>query len=76
MGVIILQLCFVITVYGIAVAYEVSYHISFYKYQITWNSLLSGLFEGTRFTLLQQYWPWALLYCLLAIPLSLLKNLK
>lgn len=62
-GVWILQICFVITVYGIAVAYE-----------ITWNNLLSGLVSND--SIFSKMWFWGIVYCVLAIPLALLKNLK
>lgn len=42
--------------------------------QITWNNLLSGLVSND--SIFSKMWFWGIVYCVLAIPLALLKNLK
>ncbi|KAK8800339.1 hypothetical protein WA171_004972 [Blastocystis sp. BT1] len=65
-GVLLLQISFVITVYGIAVAYE-----------ITWNMLLAGLnWKQWGLEFFSNKWFWGVVYFFLACILALLKDLR
>lgn len=75
-GVFLLQCSFVITVYGIAVAYEVS-PFGLGHRQITWNVLLSGLqWKEWGLPFFSQKWFWGVVYFFLACFLALLKDLR
>ncbi|KAK8803324.1 hypothetical protein WA158_001018 [Blastocystis sp. Blastoise] len=64
-GVVLLNICYVVTLYGIATAY-----------QITWTNLLIHMdWEKIGFSLGSERWFWCIIYFIIVLPLSYLRNL-